>query len=130
MLLLGRSDSGFESRRPDNLSNKFIKKIEDFLCKKCGCEVVGDGYTNHCPECLWSMHVDYYPGDREALCKGMMEPIGVIYEKNGYVLEHRCGKCGKQITNKVVAEDNMDSVLKLSKKLALSQEEKNPRLRR
>ena len=26
----------------------------------------GNGYTNHCPKCLWSKHVDINPGDRGA----------------------------------------------------------------
>ena len=51
---------------------KFIKVKEDFVCEHCGAEVKGDGYTNHCPKCLWSKHVDVHPGDRAAECGGMM----------------------------------------------------------
>ncbi|MEK7061411.1 MAG: RNHCP domain-containing protein, partial [Patescibacteria group bacterium] len=43
----------------------FVKKIEDFVCKVCGTKVKGTGYTNHCPNCLYSLHVDEeVPGDR------------------------------------------------------------------
>ena len=55
----------------------FIRKIENFTCNNCGTFVVGDGYTNHCPNCLFSKHVDTSPGDRKSSCKGLMEPIGI-----------------------------------------------------
>lgn len=43
----------------------FTKTVEDFICAHCGTHVRGNGYTNHCPECLWSKHVDNNPGDRD-----------------------------------------------------------------
>jgi hypothetical protein len=55
----------------------FTKTVEDFVCEHCGEKVVGDGYTNHCPKCLWSKHVDINPGDRASECQGMMKPINV-----------------------------------------------------
>ena len=55
----------------------FQRRIENFVCENCGYEVAGTGYTNHCPKCLWSKHVDIHPGDRSAACGGMMEPIRV-----------------------------------------------------
>ena len=36
----------------------FIRKTEDFICENCGAVVVGNGYTNHCPACLYSKHVE------------------------------------------------------------------------
>ncbi|HQY53570.1 MAG TPA: RNHCP domain-containing protein [Ignavibacteria bacterium] len=39
------------------MDRKFQKRTEDFTCGNCGCKVTGDGYTNHCPECLYRMHV-------------------------------------------------------------------------
>lgn len=42
------------SKKPKN----FTRVIEDFICENCGTEVKGNGYTNHCPKCLWSKHVD------------------------------------------------------------------------
>ena len=56
---------------------RFNRRIEDFTCEHCGTEVHGNGYTNHCPNCLWSKHVDINPGDRAADCGGLMEPIAV-----------------------------------------------------
>ena len=53
------------------MSATFIRKTEDFICEHCGREVRGNGYTNHCPYCLWSKHVDINPGDRAAGCGGL-----------------------------------------------------------
>jgi len=44
---------------------KFQKRIENFTCEKCGLFVKGTGYTDHCPNCLWSKHMDINPGDRK-----------------------------------------------------------------
>ena len=44
------------------------------------------GYScrNHCPNCLYSKHVDKNPGDRQEDCHGMLEPIGIeIDSKKG-----------------------------------------------
>jgi len=57
-------------------SLKFKKRKEDFFCENCGENVSGDGFTNHCPKCLWSKHVDVFPGDRKGSCNGLMKPIG------------------------------------------------------
>jgi hypothetical protein len=63
------------------MSTVFKKTKEDFVCEHCGKPVVGNGYTNHCPECLWSKHVDVNPGDRAATCLGLMEPVGVTIDQ-------------------------------------------------
>lgn len=68
--------------------------IEDFTCAHCGREVRGNGYTNHCPKCLWSKHVDREPGDRAESCGGMMEPIGIEGSSPSYRIVHCCGTCG------------------------------------
>ncbi|MEI6528654.1 MAG: RNHCP domain-containing protein [bacterium] len=96
----------------------FQKKIEDFVCGKCGEMVTGNGFTNHCPKCLWSKHVDINPGDREAVCGGMMKPIGVEFEKGEYFLIHECEKCGFSRRKAVEKSDNFDEVVKISKKVA------------
>ena len=57
------------------MSKNFQKKVEDFVCEHCQTKNQEDGYTNHCPNCLWSRHVDINPGDRAEKCGGMMEPI-------------------------------------------------------
>ena len=92
----------------------FIKKKENFICEKCGTEVKGNGYTNHCPECLWSKHVDVFPGDRANICGGMMEPIKVQKKGREYTIIHRCIKCGYLRPNKAVKEDSFDMLVQIS----------------
>lgn len=97
---------------------KFNRNIEDFTCENCGTEVHGNGYTNHCPNCLFSKHVDINPGDRSAECGGLMEPVGLEIKNGEYIIIHRCKKCGFMRKNKTSLDDNFETVLNLSKKLA------------
>ena len=92
----------------------FIRATENFKCDKCGMQVVGDGYTNHCPECLWSKHVDVFPGDRKGECRGMMEPVRVKKKGEEYIITHKCEVCGFEKTNKAVFEDNFDMLIQIS----------------
>jgi len=101
------------TRKP---SKSFIRTKEDFTCGHCGLEVKGTGYTNHCPRCLWSRHVDVNPGDRASKCGGMMEPISAEAEKEGYVITHRCVKCGHEKRNSSAPGDNFDEIVRLIKK--------------
>jgi hypothetical protein len=94
------------------MSKKFQRNIEDFVCDKCGHEVKGTGYTNHCPKCLWSKHVDVFPGDREEVCNGLMEPIGLLIKKGAYTITHRCIKCGEERTNKAAPDDDLSILLR------------------
>lgn len=85
----------------------FIKNQEDFICDHCGSAVAGSGYTNHCPKCLHSKHVDNIPGDRANPCGGLMEPVGVKL-KSGLPdkIVQRCVKCGHEHNNKLSPLDN------------------------
>ena len=99
---------------------------ESFTCKCCGrlCvpEGAGSGHRNHCPNCLTSLHLDIEPGDREADCGGQMEPISAEPDpKKGFIITHRCTKCGALRRNKAAAEaknqpDNMSKLIKLTAK--------------
>jgi len=94
----------------------FVKRKEDFVCRVCGEDVNGSGYTNHCPKCLWSLHADeYVPGDRKSVCGGLMEPVGVETKANQYVILHKCQRCGNKTRNKTSENDNFEAILKLSK---------------
>jgi hypothetical protein len=95
-------------------SQKFIKNKEDFVCEKCGHEVVGNGYTNHCPECLWSKHVDINPGDRAETCGGLMEPIRVEVKGKEYTIIHKCVKCELEKPNKAVKEDSFQMLVQIA----------------
>ena len=84
---------------------------DSFTCKNCGWPVVsvgaGSSHRNHCPNCLYSVHLDNSPGDRESDCHGRMEPIGVWVRKNGeWAVIHRCTVCGKISSNRAAADDN------------------------
>ncbi|MFA7286410.1 MAG: RNHCP domain-containing protein [Patescibacteria group bacterium] len=83
----------------------FTRKKEDFICEHCAQNVVGDGYTNHCPKCLWSKHVDIDPGDRAATCHGMMRPIATRYEHDTFIVYHQCTVCNVIKKNKSVNDD-------------------------
>jgi hypothetical protein len=133
MPVLGTGDSGFESRHPDKdrlltvkyrqinidkdmdkVSGKlFTKNKEDFECMNCGSYVLGDGYTNHCPECLFSRHVDINPGDRLGDCKGLMKPLDIEGSTENYRILHSCIKCGYKKYNRLSANDSMDKVLEI-----------------
>ncbi len=93
---------------------QFTKTIEDFNCAHCGAVVHGNGYTNHCPKCLWSRHVDNNPGDRTSDCGGMMRPIAVEKKGNDFIITHKCEKCGKTIRQHTNENDDMDAIIALS----------------
>jgi len=92
---------------------KFQRKIEDFKCENCGEFVKGDGYTNHCPECLYSKHVDNNPGDRANECGGLMKPIDAFFKKQEWLLRQECQKCGEIMTIRVRDEDNKKTLEKV-----------------
>ena len=93
---------------------KFTKRVEDFVCANCGANVSGNGYTNHCPKCLYSKHVDNNPGDRLSTCGGMMRPISVETTKDGFVITHKCEKCGKIIRQHSSPDDDIDTIISIS----------------
>lgn len=88
-----------------------------FDCIHCGRPIQkhpAGSYRNHCPRCLWSRHVDQWPGDRAADCGGEMEPVGVDHSgKKGYILLHRCVSCQATDRNKLAPDDDMDLVIGL-----------------
>lgn len=103
-------------------SKRFTKNDSGFVCKNCGKSVEPLGYTsrNHCPFCLHSLHVDVNPGDRASDCGGILEPIKVeISSKKGYVIVHRCKKCGEIRRNKAAPDaktqpDDLGLLIKLT----------------
>lgn len=62
---------------------------------------MGVSSRDHCPFCLWSLHVDKNPGDRANDCGGQMEPVGAATDpRKGYIILYRCTKCGESHRNK------------------------------
>ena len=101
---------------------RFKKNDEGFICKNCGREVLPLGYTsrNHCPFCLCSLHVDVNPGDRANPCCGILRPIQTLPDpKKGYVIIHRCTKCGQECRNRAAHEakvqpDDISLIIRLT----------------
>ena len=96
------------------MSKRFIKKVENFVCEHCENQVKGDGYTNHCPKCLWCKHVDENPGDRASNCKGMMEPVAIEQKNGEFRIRHKCQKCASEKVNKTQRDDNTEEIIKIS----------------
>ena len=99
----------------DMYSKRFQKRIENFVCGRCGASVVGNGYTNHCPKCLWSRHVDRFPGDRAASCGGLMAPVSATLEQGEWQVRHRCLSCGHEKKNRLAADDDMEVFAKVAR---------------
>ncbi len=93
----------------------FTRTIENFNCAHCGAVVRGNGYTNHCPECLWSRHVDNNPGDRAATCGGMMRPITIEAQGARFIITHKCEICGKTKRQRTSDADNINTIIELSR---------------
>lgn len=96
------------------MTKQFTKVDEDFICEMCGAHVHGNGYTNHCPECLTSKHVDIMPGDRACECAGLMPAIGLETKNGEFVLVQKCQKCGHMRRNKIWENDNRKALRALS----------------
>lgn len=106
-------------------AKRFAKNDSGFVCAHCGKEVNPLGYSsrNHCPFCLWSLHLDENPGDRASECGGGMEPVFAEPDpKKGYIITHRCTKCGAVRrcraalgdSRSSAATDDIDLIIKLT----------------
>ena len=94
---------------------------DDFVCRHCRRAVCGESYgtrhRNHCPHCLWSLHVDIQPGDRLQSCGGSMEPIAVWVKRDGeWAIVHRCCSCGTLRSNRVAGDDEPWAMMSLAAK--------------
>lgn len=100
------------------MPKQFTKTTENFVCGNCKTKVKGNGYTNHCPNCFFSKHVDIFPGDRLETCGGLMEPVAIEAEKDHYVLTHKCLTCGEKRRCRTSERDNIENLAKLAESLA------------
>ncbi len=97
-----------------------------FVCKNCNREIsedaLGTEYRNHCPDCLYSVHLDEKsPGDRMSGCKGLMKPIGLQFKnesggKGEIMIVHRCKGCGKISKNRIAGDDKPEAILEVFRK--------------
>lgn len=95
-------------------TKKFQRRMEDFVCDKCGTSVTGDGYTDHCPTCLWSKHVDINPGDRASVCLGLMEPTRIEGGTDAYSILYTCTRCSHTHRVKAHKQDSSDAIINLA----------------
>ena len=100
------------------MEDKRFKMVdEQFTCLNCGVLVKPLKYTarDHCPKCLYSLHVDINPGDRKNSCKGLLEPIGIEKsKKDSYKIIYKCTRCGEIHKNIMANDDDIDEIIKLS----------------
>ena len=100
----------------DTSARNFTRRIEDFDCEHCHASIVGNGYTNHCPHCLYSKHVDVMPGDRDSNCGGLMVPLRVEPFEGSFKILHRCVRCGHEKKNRTAPEDDFNALLQITEK--------------
>jgi len=86
-----------------------------FICAFCKKKVTlkapGTKNRNHCPFCLYSLHVDNDIGDRKSTCLGLMEPLGKFCKEDGEeILVHRCMKCRTIRKNRIAGDDDFKAV--------------------
>lgn len=111
---------------------KASKKKFGFICQHCGYWVsknqfIGTHFRNHCPNCLYSKHLDEgKSGDRQALCRGLMKPIGLTFKHEGVdkyghprqgelMIIHHCSQCGDFSINRLAADDQTEMVMLIFK---------------
>lgn len=92
---------------------------EFFRCIRCKRSVdtlsFGTQHRNHCPNCLWSRHLDNTPGDRESDCRSAMEPIAVTVRPGGeWAIIHRCRSCALLRENRIAGDDNIVMLMSLA----------------
>ena len=112
-------------------SNRY-RKNDNFHCMHCHLFVSSDPMIagvqnrNHCPFCLWSRHVDLSSaGDRLAVCRGMMKPIGLTLKRTRkkyglaqygeLMLIHQCDECGRFSVNRIAADDDANLLIDIFK---------------
>lgn len=100
----------------EDYMKRFTMIDEEFKCANCHAMVPPLKYSarDHCPFCLYSMHLDNNPGDRSCECKGLLEPIGIKKHKDTYKIIYRCQKCKAEKVNIAANDDDFDLIIKLS----------------
>lgn len=116
------------SRQPSRLPKQAAatfhhEQAHGFTCVNCQHQVavsphMGTANRNHCPNCLWSRHVDIVPGDRQAACHGAMQPIALTFKAIGdktkrgeIMLVHRCLSCAHISINRMAGDDSEPSLI-------------------
>lgn len=95
---------------------RFVKNNLGFKCAICETDVPPhpSSSRDHCTQCLYSMHVDVDPGDRENPCQGILKPVGLEIKKGEKRILYECERCRVRIVNVVAPDDNPDKVVELA----------------
>ena len=104
-------------------TKRFTKNDDSFICENCGREVLPLGYSsrNHCPFCLYSLHVDVMPGDRQNPCGAPMRPVFAEPDaRRGYIITHECEKCHTRVRNRATRSPGAEQEDDLSLLIALT----------
>jgi len=104
------------SHKASEGQRNFVRFKESFVCENCGHKVVGDGYTDHCPKCLWGKHVDdEIPGDRASECRGLMEPVKTVVSMSdvSFQIIYKCTKCRHEFRVREGEGDERELLMKL-----------------
>jgi DNA-directed RNA polymerase subunit RPC12/RpoP len=93
-----------------------------FICLNCKAQVTAitkGTIRNHCPFCLYSLHLDVKPGDRACGCRGLMAPYALDYHsQKGWQIIHLCQKCSHKTKNITSSDDDIDKIAEIMKKTA------------
>ncbi|MBQ9544331.1 MAG: RNHCP domain-containing protein [Clostridia bacterium] len=102
---------------------RFVKNDSGFVCANCGRTVEPLGYSSrdHCPFCLYSLHVDVLPGDRANHCGALLRPVSASPDaKKGFVIEYVCTKCAARLRCRAALSgaqpDDVDLIIALTAK--------------
>ena len=103
-------------------TKRFSKNDSGFVCANCGKTVLplGKSSRDHCPFCLYSIHIDVNPGDRMNDCLGLLEPVSAVTDpRKGYIIIYKCRKCGEMHRNRAahdasVQPDDLGKIIRLT----------------
>lgn len=97
---------------------KFTVRNESFSCYNCGKKVEPheSSSRDHCPHCLFGLHVDINPGDRANECKGNLKPIGIKISNKKEQIVYKCKLCRSYVYCKSAPDDSRDVISKLYEK--------------
>ena len=102
-ILLDRSSTAQIRKNP-------IFRDESFVCIHCKRDVPIGGVKirDHCPFCLWGMHLDNVPGDRSAQCDGRMKPMSLESISGKTWIHYKCTSCAHQFRVCAHPDDQLD----------------------
>lgn len=122
-----RIQSNYKDKQKKHKNNRWQAEDREFRCAHCKRMVflfpdMGTLHRNHCPYCLYSLHVDTKPGNRASLCRSRMEPVGLTFKHNGFdkygkkrlgdiMLVHICTACGLVNLNRIASDDSSSEIL-------------------